>query len=76
MPLTPLCLGARLAQPLETEMNGQLERDSNGKTRSGTSTMTRRRISRLASSLHFGKKARFYRVFFENRFKQRNLQRP
>jgi GxxExxY protein len=22
--------------------------------------------------LHFGKKARFYRVFFENRFKQRN----
>ena len=25
--------------------------------------------------LHFGKKARFYRVFFENRFKRRN-QRP
>ena len=24
--------------------------------------------------LHFGKKARFYRVFFENRFKQRNKQ--
>ena len=26
--------------------------------------------------LHFGKKARFYRVFFENRFKQRNQQCP
>ena len=26
--------------------------------------------------LHFGKKARFYRVFFENRFKQRNKQCP
>ena len=26
--------------------------------------------------LHFGTKARFYRVFFENRFKQRNRQRP
>ena len=26
--------------------------------------------------LHFGKKARFYRVFFENRFKQRNQQSP
>ena len=26
--------------------------------------------------LHFGKKARFYRVFFEHRFKQRNQQCP
>ena len=26
--------------------------------------------------LHFGKKARFYRVFFENRFKQRNQRFP
>ena len=26
--------------------------------------------------LHFGKRARFYRVFFENRFKHRNQQCP
>jgi len=26
--------------------------------------------------LHFGKNARFYRVFFENRFKQRNQRCP
>ena len=26
--------------------------------------------------LHFGKKARFFRVFFENRFKQRNQHGP
>ena len=26
--------------------------------------------------LHFGKRARFYRVFFENRFKHRNKQCP
>jgi GxxExxY protein len=51
-------------EPLDTDASGQL-------------------FGRLAATnlevglvLHFGKKARFYRVFFENRFKQRNKQCP
>jgi len=67
-------------------VNGRQKRDGNGKTRAAQQPQWPglQRPARFAAceptspcstaTFPLGKKARFYRVFFENRFTQRNQQ--
>jgi hypothetical protein len=74
------------AKRRKRKVNGRQKRDGNGKTRahnnhddpafSGLLEIAACEPTSPCSTATFplGKKARFYRVFFENRFKRRNQQ--
>ena len=57
---------------IETKAREPLDPDAQGQLFAGLAATN----LEVGLVLHFGKKARCYRVFFENRFKQRNQQCP
>ena len=57
---------------IENKAREPLDPDAQGQLFAGLAATT----LEVGLVLHFGKKARFYRVFFENRFKQRNQPCP
>ena len=57
---------------IETKAREPLDPDAQGQLFAGLAATN----LEVGLVLHFDQKARFYRVFFENRFKQRNQQCP